>query len=201
MRKIIDKIVDVMGNLAEIEELVQGVSLDRSDTEAYLDLYRMFSDHLLSYALSIVKNKEAAEDVVAEVFGNLWRRKDDLARVDNVRQYLFTATRNRALNFLASMTRNRTLQYDQVDDGAHAHVGVAFSPEQIFILNETEAVISETIQKLPPQCREIFRLVKINGLHYKEVARELNISRFTVRNQLVIASKRLAVALGLYSSC
>lgn len=96
------------------------------------------------------------------------------------------------------MLKNKFVQYEEVDDSYYVGTATSINPEQIYISNEINALLQKAIQELPPQCREIFTMVKFRELHYKEVATELNISRFTVRNQIVIASRRLSRALACY---
>ena len=174
---------------AENEDLNKGT---------YERLYELLFGDLFKYAYSILKNREAAEDAVADVFMKLWKMKDELAQVENMICYLFKMVRNHCLNCLTRMLKNKFVQYEEVDDSYYVGTATSINPEQIYISNEINALLQKAIQELPPQCREIFTMVKFRELHYKEVATELNISRFTVRNQIVIASRRLSRALACY---
>jgi RNA polymerase sigma-70 factor (ECF subfamily) len=76
---------------------------------------------------------------------------------------------------------------------------IYFNPEKLLITEEILRQIQQAVSNLPPRCRLIFKLVKEDGLKYKEVAGVLNISVFTVRNQLAIAVHKLAEALPAYA--
>ena len=69
------------------------------------------------------------------------------------------------------------------------------NPEQAFITREMDARIRAAIDALPPRCKMVFKLVKEDGLSYKEAAEVLGLSVGTVDNQLVIAIKKIASAL------
>ncbi|UAY57036.1 RNA polymerase sigma-70 factor [Arachidicoccus terrestris] len=171
---------------------------DDGNMMTYEQSYALLFEDLFRYAFSILKNREAAEDAVSDVFVKLWKMKDDLDQVENLKCYLFRATKNHCLNFLTKTPKNRFVQYEEVDDSYYVDSEATVSPEQIYISNEINALVHKAIQELPPQCREIFKMVKFKDLHYKEVATALNISKFTVRNQIVIASRRLSRILACY---
>ena len=69
------------------------------------------------------------------------------------------------------------------------------TPEDLYISAEAINTVKQAINELPSQCRIIFLLVREDGLKYKEVATILNISVFTVRNQIAIATKKIAEVL------
>ncbi|HEY1165272.1 MAG TPA: RNA polymerase sigma-70 factor [Chitinophaga sp.] len=156
------------------------------DTQAFKELYDRYCTPLLQLALAMVHNREMAEEIVADVFIAVWRKKKDLPKVSNLKWYLYAATRNIALNYLRKYAHKKTLHLDE------AHLPeYEINPEAQLISNELMRHINMAISELPPQCRLIFKLVKEDGLKYREVAVLLNISIKTVENQVGIALKKL----------
>jgi RNA polymerase sigma-70 factor (ECF subfamily) len=143
--------------------------------------------HRFSY--SLVRSKEAAEELVSDVFIKLWQIRNQLGTIENLRAYLYCITKNLSLNYLAKVSKSSSIQIELID----VESVIEFkTPEDICISNETIKNIKQAIQELPPQCKIIFLLVKDQSLTYKEVAKILNISVFTVRNQVAIATKKIA---------
>jgi RNA polymerase sigma-70 factor (ECF subfamily) len=156
------------------------------DTQAFKALYDCFCAPLLQLALAIAHNREMAEEIVADVFIAVWKKKKDLQQVSNLKWYLYAATRNIALNYLRKYAHKKTLHLDE------AYLpDYEINPEAQLISNEMVRHINMAISELPPQCRIIFKLVKEDGLKYREVAVLLNISIKTVENQVGIALKKL----------
>jgi RNA polymerase sigma-70 factor (family 1) len=162
------------------------------DTFAYKELYLSFYNSLLTFALSYVKSREQAEEIVSDVFINIWERRKRIDSINNLKVYLFIATKNTALNYLSR--QNKTVITDINEEAAELR-SVYFDPEQLLITAEMIALIKAAINQLPPKCKIIFKLVKEDELKYKEVAEVLDISIKTVENQISIALKKIGAAI------
>ncbi len=154
-------------------------------------------DSLFQFSYSFVKSKQVAEELVSDVFIKLWQIRSQLNAIDNLKPYLFGITKNFSLSYLASASKNLSIQLDDIElDEIVIESGIEFkNPEDLYISKETIKNVIQAIRDLPPKCQIIFSLVKVEGLKYKEVAKLLNISVFTVRNQVAIATKRIEDAL------
>ena len=167
------------------------------DMKAYKELYLLMFDSLFHFSYSFVKSKQVAQELVSDVFIKLWKIRSQLNAVDNLKLYLFGITKNFSLSYLARASKNLSVQLDDIDlDEIDMESVIEFkNPEDLYISKETVKNIMQAILSLPPQCQIIFSLVKVEGLKYKEVAKLLNISVFTVRNQVAIATKKIEEAL------
>lgn len=167
------------------------------DMKAYKELYLLMFDGLFQFSYSFVKSKQVAQEIVSDVFIKLWQIRNQLNAIDNLKPYLFGITKNFSLKHLARASKNLSIQLDDIElDEIDIEALIEFkNPEDLCISKETIKNIIQAIQDLPPQCQIIFSLVKVEGLKYKEVARLLNISVFTVRNQVAIATKKIEDAL------
>jgi len=158
------------------------------DQKAYKELFTALYSPLLLFAKSMVKSRESAEEIVSDVFIRIWEKRRDLEKIDNLKVYLYVAIRNGALNYLSLQKRNSTNQLDEF----HAEfTSIYFDPEQLLITADMLALIKKAIDQLPPKCKIIFKLIKEDGLKYKEVAEILNLSVKTVENQVAIALQKI----------
>jgi RNA polymerase sigma-70 factor (family 1) len=173
-----------------ISDLQQKIVL-YEDMQAYRKLYELLNERLLWFVYSFVKSKEAAEEIVSDTFIKLWKMRDQLQSVGNLRVFLYVIARNLSLNYLTRQYRYTRISLDDMPFEAISSI----NPEEQYISSETTRKISEAVGKLPSQCKLIFQMVRENGLKYKEAAAILNISELTVRNQLAIASQKLAQSM------
>ena len=149
-------------------------------------------DQLHLFSFSIVKSREAAEEIVSDVFIKIWQIRSRLTEIENLRVYLFTIAKNFSINYIHKHYKNIPHSIDDMD--VEPVVTIA-NPEELCISSEMVNRIRQAIHQLPPQCRLIFQLIKEDGFRYREAAEILNISVLTVRNQLAIAVRKIAAVL------
>ena len=162
------------------------------DHKAYKELFTSLYTYLLHFAFTLVKMKQPAEEIVSDVFIKIWQKRKELEKIENLKVYLYIATKNTALNYLEKQKRTAT---DNIDKFANHFKSIYFDPEQLMITADMVSLIYEAIENLPSRCKMIFKLVKEDNLKYKEVAEILNISEKTVENQLAIALRKIAMAI------
>lgn len=162
------------------------------DAQAYKQLFLLFYPSLVPFAVSIIKSKELAEEIVSDVFIKIWQKRQQLDKVENLSFYLFTAVKNKCLTRL-----NNSKNKAEVDitDISFEFKSIYHDPEQKMISAEMINQIHKAIQELPPRCKLIFKLVKEEGLKYKEVAELLQLSVKTVENQMSLAFKKIGTAI------
>lgn len=162
------------------------------DMKAYEALYSRLAPRLQRFSYSLVRSREAAEEIVSDVFIKLWQIRNTLHRVDNLQVYLYTITKNFSLNYITRTYKHPIVSLDDMEVEPVIRLG---NPEELYLSAEVMERVRQAILQLPPQCRIIFQLVKEDGLAYKEVAEILHLSVLTVRNQLAIAVRKMAEAL------
>jgi len=169
-------------------------SLENAKHIALLErLFHQYQPMLVSFAWQYVKSAEDAREVVQEVFLSVWNNREHLREDGNLKAYLFTATRNKCLNWL----EKKRLRIVSMDEDPGPDRPKAQFPEaapdssEMMELAELRAVIFDEVHKLPAKCREIFLLSRVDGLSHKEIGERLDISPKTVENQIGIALKRI----------
>ncbi|MGN8039016.1 RNA polymerase sigma-70 factor [Chitinophaga sp. 22321] len=167
----------------ELQLIVDG------DEQAFRRLFHYFSPRLNQFAYSIIKIREAASEIVDDVFIKLWKQREKAASISNIRVYLYVAVKNSALNYLSSKAHRQITEPFNHFDIAMSHDQ---APDQRMISAELQEKITSAIEYLPPRCKMIFKLVREDGLRYKDVAEILNLTVNTVDAQMVIAVKRIS---------
>ena len=176
-------------------ELLRRIA-EENDMQAFSGLYDGMHKSLFDFALAIVKRREPAEEITADVFIRLWERRQTIknAGVRNCRLYLFMCIKNASLNYLRDHRQVEILDLEQV---SMTEWKLEVSPEDLMVTAEMAGRLNKAIGELPVKCGIIFRLVKEEGLSYREVAQLLDVSVKTVENQVGIALKKIRMALSL----
>ncbi|MBS1597222.1 MAG: RNA polymerase sigma-70 factor [Bacteroidetes bacterium] len=163
-----------------------------SDQYAYKELFTSLYSYLYHFAFSFIKSKQSAEEILSDVFIKIWEKRTEMDEIANLKVYLYVATRNTALNYVEKQKRDATHNIDEFTAGIKS---LYFDPEQLMVTAEMMNLIQKAIDDLPIKCRMVFKLVKEDGMKYREVAEIMDISTKTVENQLAIALRKIGSAV------
>lgn len=158
------------------------------DQRSFNTLFELYFKRLLNWGIHYSKNKEAAEEIVSDVFVKLWQNREHLDSILKPEIYLFTAVKNNALNYLNTFSRNKVVY---LEDSQKETISYWEDPEKELEKKELHLKFQQAIEILPGQSKLIFRLVKEEGLKCREVAKILQISIRSVENQVFRAVKKL----------
>lgn len=164
----------------------------KNDRQAFETLYNAYFKRLFVFCLPMIRSKESAEEIVNDVFIRLWERREALLEIENAEVYLYVAARNRTLDYIRKAPSSKTEDLHTIGGD---RISFSLDPEQLMITKEMKRKIEMAIDRLPPRCKLIFKLIKEDGLKYKEVAAILDLSIKTVEAQLTIAMKKLTSAI------
>jgi RNA polymerase sigma-70 factor, ECF subfamily len=161
------------------------------DEKAFEALFREYYAILCAFARKFVQDGDVAEEMVQELFMQLWDKRQSLQSDTSIRSYLFTAVRNSCLNHIKHLS---------VRERHEAHTrqqAVPFSSDPLEALEQAElqARLHLAIEDLPDRCGEIFKLSRYEGLKYEEIAQQLQLSPRTVEVQIGKALRFLRKAL------
>lgn len=159
-------------------------------------LYRRYYAPLCSHATRLVYARDVAEDLVTELFVRLWQQRDFERVSGSFRAYLFTAVRNRAINYLR-WEQGHTERLDAASDDILPDL-LADDP---LAFEELAEQVHQAVGSLPPQCRNVFLLSRFEGKKNREIADELRISLKTVEGHLTKALALVRLALRPYWGC
>jgi RNA polymerase sigma-70 factor (ECF subfamily) len=154
---------------------------------SFQQLFEQQYEPLCRYAYTFLHDEHTCEDVVQDTFVKIWETKSELIDTPAIRYYLFTAVRNNCISYLRKQKTSGTVYTDETPEPEPE----PSLPESHLrsLEDEQSRRIAEALNQLPPKCREVFLLVKWQGLSYKDAAAALDISVKTVENQMGKAIK------------
>lgn len=167
-------------NIFEIDQRLLD-KIRKGDRKAFNQLFEKYHRPLYKFAFSFCNNSALSDEAVADVFITIWLNKSKL-KIHTVRPYLFTITKNNVLQALKKNPVNESwdrIKYEIYDS--------SILDEESESIHLTRA--HQILAKMPPQCRLIFEMQKIQHFKYAEIAEILNISIKTVENQMGKALK------------
>lgn len=182
-----------MDNTYTDRELLQQVA--NGDISAFRQLFDGYKLRLFSFVLHMTHSRVDAEEIVQDVFAKLWESRIQLTAVEYPGKYIYTIARNKTLNHLTRLARDRRL-LQQV----WANVSQSDNPtEDILQAQESQRLINEAISRLSLQQQTIFQLSRDQGLTHDEIASRLGLSKSRVKNVLVEALKQIREYLERYA--
>ncbi len=163
------------------EQLVK--NLKKGDIIAFNELFNFYSKRLYSFSMGYLKSDKECEELVQEVFTKVWERRSELKEELSFRSYIFTI----AFNIIRKYFRSRLQQSRFFESSVYNDFHLETSENIDF--NSLKKHIEKIASAMPARRREIFTKSRFEGLSVCEIARELNISKKTVENQLTEALK------------
>lgn len=175
---------------------------EQKERVRFEDVYLSYFSKMKYFAKEYVISEEDAENIVQDVFVELWENKEMLNMHMNLIAYLFTTIKNKCLNHL----RHKLVVQDTASKLQEEYTislrmnldSLEVFDNNLFSDHDIEKIISRALDALPEKCRAIFIMSKIEGKKHNEIAQELNISINTVGSQIGIAYKKLRTELKDY---
>jgi len=155
------------------------------DSAAFEDLFNSYCQQLINFARRYVFDKQIAENIVQDVFVNVWQSRTNLDPSKMIKAYLFTAVKNESLKQLRRLDVEKK-NYDRV-----LEFSSKFNPDKEIEGKELDYYVNQAVNELPEKCKEIFRMNRFENLKYAEIAEILDISIKTVETQMGRALKKL----------
>lgn len=159
--------------------------LKEGSDEAFKEVFYAFYDPLCIFSVQFTESLEQSEDIVQELFVDLWDRK--LYRhIGNLRFYLFTAVRNRSV--AVARRHGQSVSFDEVAESAESAFYSEYSEEE---LSAKRQRLQASLAQLPPQELRVLTEIVQNNKPYKQVAEEMGLSVNTVKTHMSRAMKAL----------
>jgi RNA polymerase sigma-70 factor (ECF subfamily) len=163
----------------------------QGDKTEFESLFRSSYVSLVRYAKSIIRDHDAAEEIVQDLFFRLWQDRERINIESSLNGYLFRAVHNKCLHYINHM---RIV-------GKHAEETIAGQtprvedPVDIIRYKELQEKINMILERLPGRCSMIFCMNRFEGLKYNEIAEKLSLSVKTVEANMGRALKEFRKAL------
>ncbi len=157
----------------------------RGDIGQFELLFRSSYTSLVNYAITILKDKDTAEEIVQDLFCKIWRDRKKINIMSSLNGYLFRAVYNKSMHYL----EHQKVVRKHVSEAKKELVINTEDPIEILKYKELNEKIAIIIGKLPERCGRIFCMSRFEGLKYAEIAEELSISIKTVEANMGKALK------------
>jgi RNA polymerase sigma-70 factor (ECF subfamily) len=165
--------------------------IKNGDRVAFTEVYKRYAESLAGFAASKLYNLDDARDVLHDLFVKLWEDRYTLSVNDNLKSFLFAAIRYKIID---KIRRNVTRQEYDVLLQALAEPQTNGVEHQLEA-KEIQQLVDQSLEQLPARTKQIYQLSRNEHLSITEIARQLNLSEQTVKNQLSIALKHLRQAI------
>lgn len=159
------------------------------DIQAFNYLFDQYQPLLALHIFRITNSTEIAEEIVLDVFMKIWKTRQTLATVDNIKSYLYVLSKNQALNSLKQVAKERKLQRAlEALSEQEVHQTEAHEKKELYRL------LDEAIDQLPQQQKTAYLLSRHDRLTYSQISETMGISTETVKTYL----KRATIAITNY---
>ena len=181
------------------KELITG--LQKGDKSTFDTLFRGYYSGLCSYANNYLKSVDISEEIVQEVFVKIWEKHNKIAIHTSIRAYLYQSVFNGCMNYIKGIQTSGFKHVD-LDDASIRNelmsMDLADAEFSKMFSEDVERDLDSAISDLPDQCREIFRMCRMDNLSYKEISTRLKVSRSTVKTQMSRAMTRILKQMEKY---
>lgn len=172
----------------ELDTLLQEIQKD--NRKAFDELVLQYNESLNAFAFHFLKDKEAAEDIVQDVFVNLWLNRKKITFGTSTKSLLYISTRNMVFNHIRSLKREderrKSLSTEEKED--HSMLNYMIQEEALRLLNES-------IAQLPPRMAEVIRLT-LEGLKQEEIAIKMDVTVANVKRLKALSIEKLKKSIG-----
>lgn len=175
--------------------------LRMGDEATFEVIYNKYVPRLYYFVYEYIPYVDIVENIIQDTLMTLWDKKTTLIDGTDLVAYLFTVAKNNCLYKLRDLRYSKKL-YDSADLGAlelKANLDALGSLDTSSVtFHEIEQIIKNTFEQLPPHCRVVFQLSRLEDKKYKEIALELNISVKAVEGHISKALKLFRLNLKDY---
>jgi RNA polymerase sigma-70 factor (ECF subfamily) len=163
------------------------------DEQSYKHLFLYFHPVLYRFSFNILQNKSVSEEIVSDMMLKVWEMGNKLSQIQHLKIFLITSVKNACFTYLSSKKHLQSLNESIDNEDIISSNGD--NPEQLFIYSEVTQRVNLVVASLPMKCQMVFRLIKEEGLSYKEVSKVLEISQNTIETHMRIALRKIRMNL------
>lgn len=173
--------------MAQYTEQELALNIKQGDIKSFELLFNTHCSNMLQYATTMLKDSDDAEDIVQQVFVQLWAKREAVVIETSIKSYLYRAVHNSCLNKIKQQVVRSGYANDYQYIGNTATASVA----QLLENKELAVEIQKALDELPEQCKRIFAMSRFEQLKYQQIADALGINVKAVEHQMGKALKHL----------
>lgn len=161
--------------------------LSQGDEPSFNALYKAYSRPLFLRVVNMIKSEDDAQEIIQELFIKLWQNRETIGTIKSFQSYIFTIANNLVYNYFRKINHNQALIQRLLLNAADHYL----DGQELLENKEAAEIFQKAIHQLPPQCKQVFQLCKIEGKSHKEVAQLMGISMPTVNSHMTVAVKSI----------
>lgn len=165
--------------------------LKKDDKKALTELYNAYWKPLFISSYNLLKDKELCEEIIQDIFIDLWSNREKLQIKISLNSYLYACTRYKVFS---QFRKNKIIRVELFEN-LNKRFQYA-TPETKLMHQELVEQIGAIVETLPQKCKQVYKLSRTEQLSHKEIAERLNISTKTVENHITKALRVLRLSLG-----
>jgi RNA polymerase sigma-70 factor (family 1) len=163
--------------------------LSQGDEAAFGVLFERYRSRLYYYLIRHTKSPEIAEEIVTDIFMKLWTGRELAHQINDAAAFFHKVGYYKAMDFLRTTARHTKLQQLYIQ---RMEPVAEQQPDELLIDAETKTLLLQAVNQLPPQRKLIYQLSRQEGMTHEEIAQALGLSRSTVNNAMVAATRSIA---------
>ncbi len=158
----------------------------KGDVKSLEILFERYYNPLANFAFLFLKDEETSKGIISELFISIWEKRESIVIRDSLKSYLYKSVRNAVIS-LKRKEKWTAVSFEEIEINKIETI----TPETLLLNKEFDEKVENLLLDLPKKAGLVFRMKKIDGLRYKEIATILDISEKTVENHIGNAVKRL----------
>jgi len=163
------------------------------DEASFEMLFKKYYVRLTHFAYTYVKDQAEAEELVQNTFVRIWEKRENIHLKVSFKSYLYQAVRNGGLNHVRNV-KNKKSHLTVISSRDHDLPNA----ENDLNVNDIKYQLYQALENLPPRCKRIFQMSRLEGMKHSEIAKYLDLKTKTIENQIGIALKYLRIELSEY---
>ena len=171
-----------------IRTILEDLAVNNSEP-AFKSIYMSYCDRIMRYLIMYVNSPQIAEELLSDVFFALWENRKQLLDISNFDAYIYRIAKFKVLNYLRD-NKSLTIDLDEIPIDLFAFTET--TTEDDYISEELIHALNEAIEQLPTKSKLAFKLIREDGMKYKDAADHLGVSVKTLEAQLTYAVKKIS---------
>lgn len=178
-------------------DLLMLIKIRQGSTEAFEELFRTFYSPLLFFSMSMTRREDVSKEIVQELFYRIWKNRETLSVVKSLKSYLYTAVRNRSLQYLSRERARETSLHGNIPE---ISAGSYSDPQYQMEFEELEKIVEKVMSDMPGRRARIFVMHREENKKYEEIAEAFSLSVKSVEAEISKALKVLRKEIEKYTA-
>ena len=180
-----------------INDLFLFKKIKEGNIETFEKVFKENYSPLLYFSAGITGRIDVAEEIIQELFYQIWKEREKINILSSLKGYLYSAVRNRSLQYCERL-RNENIYKESIQSAPLS--SSENSPQENLEASELEGIIRQTMAKMPERRLRIFKMHRFENRRYSEIAENLSVSVKTVEAEMTKALKSLRKDIEYYTS-